>query len=310
MISDEFWAADYSVTNVNRWKTWDDIMRSHEKIREKVEKARETLAEEIEDAADIAAAREARKEPPPKPFIIAIEGIDGAGKNTLKTALAELLNASAVSFPRYGETWAAGTIQDALTAGDDELKKHPRTMATFFAADRAESADLLTVPGVIVIDRYIASSAAYLSAQTGKDERSWVERLELDLMGLPKPDLHIFVDTPVDVAGCRIEKRGRDKDSFEKDRELQARVREFYLRMVDGQWLSPWVVVSGDAGDVREVGDSPAQGGVVVDYSDAPYVVDPLEDELWDEYFRGSKFRRLDDENAYEEETAYLTGGK
>ena len=58
-------------------------------------------------------------------------------------------------------------------------------------------------------------------------------------------------------------------------------------------------------------GAAPATTGqVVVDYSDSPYVADPLEDELWEEYFCGSKFRRLDDENAYEEETAYLTGGK
>lgn len=54
-----------------------------------------------------------------------------------------------------------------------------------------------------------------------------------------------------------------------------------------------------------------AAGTVVVDYSDAPYLADPLEDEVWDEFFRGYKFRtpRLDDENAYEEETTYLTGG-
>ena len=61
--SEEFWEADYSVNNANAGKTWDDIMRSHEKIMEGVKKARETFTEEMEDAADIAAAREARKEP-------------------------------------------------------------------------------------------------------------------------------------------------------------------------------------------------------------------------------------------------------
>lgn len=53
-----------------------------------------------------------------------------------------------------------------------------------------------------------------------------------------------------------------------------------------------------------------ATGQVAVDYSDAPYMADPLEDELWEEYFCSRKFRRLDDENAYEEEATYLTGGK
>ena len=59
-VSEEFWEADYSVANVSMGKTWDDIMRNHEKILEGVKKAREEVAE---DAEDIAAAREARKEP-------------------------------------------------------------------------------------------------------------------------------------------------------------------------------------------------------------------------------------------------------
>ena len=55
--AEEFWEADYSVANASMGKTWDDIMRNREKG---VKKARE---EEAEDAEDIAAAREARKEP-------------------------------------------------------------------------------------------------------------------------------------------------------------------------------------------------------------------------------------------------------
>ena len=56
-FSNEFWEADYSVANVSMGKTWDDIMRNREKG---VKKAREEAAE---DAEDIAAAQEARKEP-------------------------------------------------------------------------------------------------------------------------------------------------------------------------------------------------------------------------------------------------------
>ena len=55
--AEEFWEADYSVANASMGKTWDDIMRNRGKD---VKKAREEAAE---DAEDIAAAREARKEP-------------------------------------------------------------------------------------------------------------------------------------------------------------------------------------------------------------------------------------------------------
>ena len=58
--AEQFWEADYSVANASMGKTWDDIMRNREKVLEGVKKARE---EEAEDAEDIAAAREARKEP-------------------------------------------------------------------------------------------------------------------------------------------------------------------------------------------------------------------------------------------------------
>ena len=58
--AEEFWEADYSVANASMGKTWDDIMRNREKVLEGMKKAREEAAE---DAEDIAAAQEARKEP-------------------------------------------------------------------------------------------------------------------------------------------------------------------------------------------------------------------------------------------------------
>ena len=58
--AEEFWEADYSVANASMGKTWDDIMRNRENVLEGMKKAREEAAE---DAEDIAAAREARKEP-------------------------------------------------------------------------------------------------------------------------------------------------------------------------------------------------------------------------------------------------------
>ena len=62
--AEEFWEADYSVANASMGKTWDDIMRNHEKILGEMERARKGEPPEVaEDAEDIAAAQEARKEP-------------------------------------------------------------------------------------------------------------------------------------------------------------------------------------------------------------------------------------------------------
>lgn len=50
----------------------------------------------------------------------------------------------------------------------------------------------------------------------------------------------------------------------------------------------------------------------VVDYMVLTETIDDPESEAWEEFFKSQRFRkpRLDAENAYEEETAYLTGGK
>ena len=190
-------------------------------------------------------------EPPPqpktsKPFIIAIEGIDGAGKATLSKALAKLLNASVISFPQYGKTNAAKAIEQALR----NANASPWHMAQLFAQDRHEAiSQLATQPGVVIIDRYVASNAAYLHAKTQYHYTlQAVEEFEYGTLNLPKPNLQILIDTPVDIAVhramIRAENTGGKPDANETDRELQHRVRNTYLQMAKGHWVSPWIVIS------------------------------------------------------------------
>ena len=190
-------------------------------------------------------------EPPPqtktsKPFIIAIEGIDGAGKATLAKALAKLLNASAISFPQYGKTEGAKRAVELLDPECVSLESSPLEIASAFADDRRESKHLLQGDGVIVIDRYVASNGAYLVGQTGNfGDANYFGLLEFESNGLPKPDLQILVETPVDVAVDRARRRAgeRGQDTFERDVELQEKVRAAYLEMVKRSWMSPWIVV-------------------------------------------------------------------
>lgn len=193
-------------------------------------------------------------EPPPqpktsKPFIIAIEGIDGAGKATLAKALAKLLNASAISFPQYGKTDGAKRAVKLLNPEYASLEYDPLNIASAFADDRRESKHLLQGDGVIVIDRYVASNGAYLVGHTGNfDDANYFDLLEFKSNGLPKPDLQILVETPVDVAVDRARRRAgnRGQDTFERDVELQEKVRAAYLEMVKRSWMSPWIVVKQD----------------------------------------------------------------
>lgn len=182
-------------------------------------------------------------EPTQKRFIIAIEGIDGAGKNTTTKQLAKLLNATTITFPQYGKTNAAKQITQHLK----NPTLNPWHAAQLFAQDRAQTP--LPSSGTIIIDRYTASNAAYLKAKTGDPHAlQAIEDLEHTTLKLPTPDLYILIDTPVDTAMHRTKQRantnGEEPDTNETDRELQHKVRETYLHMAQTNWTSPWIVIN------------------------------------------------------------------
>lgn len=177
------------------------------------------------------------------PYIIAIEGIDGAGKNTTTKQLAKLLNATTITFPQYGKTQAAHQITQHLKTGT----LNPWHAAQLFAQDRAQTP--LPTTGTIIIDRYTASNAAYLKAKTGDPNAlEAIEDLEHNTLKLPTPDLYILIDTPVDTAMHRTKTRantnGTQPDTNETDRNLQHKVRETYLHMAETNWTSPWIVIT------------------------------------------------------------------
>lgn len=179
--------------------------------------------------------------------IIAIEGIDGAGKNTLTQALAQRLNARTISFPQYGTTVYADTAAAELK---NPTSNHtPMAMATLFALDRFEALPELTKPGLIIVDRYTASNIAYTAAQQiithGKstayaDITAMEERL-----GIPKADATIFVSTPPETAQKRAEHREltddeRRRDRYEKDNDLQYQAYRYYSLLASTQptWIA------------------------------------------------------------------------
>jgi len=98
---------------------------------------------------------------------------------------------------------------------------------------------------VILCDRYLASSVAYGEAQ-GVDP-DWLFDVQRHL---PQPALTVLLDIAPETA---VRRKARERDRFERDLELQTRVRASYLR----QARQPaWCLVDGErpvdevAGDV------------------------------------------------------------
>ena len=187
-------------------------------------------------------------------MILAVEGIDGAGKNTLVRALLKHIDAETLSFPRYSTSDAAKLARKALYGRMGDMTESPYAMAALFALDRAGAREYLqkfAAPpdSILILDRYVASNAAYTAARLEDMEAAqWVYDLEYGDLGLPKPVLQILLETPTSVAQERAEfraraERDRAKDTYEQDGGLQTRTAAAYRRLARGQWASPWLIV-------------------------------------------------------------------
>ncbi|MDO5077247.1 dTMP kinase [Corynebacterium sp.] len=195
-------------------------------------------------------------------MIVAIEGIDGAGKNTLVRALTERIDARVLAFPRYDCSIHAQLAAKALHGQMGDLLDSVHGMATLFALDRfGAKSELVADAGLLLLDRYVASNAAYSAARLNDDAVvEWVSELEFGTLGLPVPDLQVLLDTPVVLAAERAESRAqqdstRAKDAYEVDGGLQSRTADAYRRLASRNWVSEWLIAphDADAGAVAEV---------------------------------------------------------
>lgn len=172
--------------------------------------------------------------------LIAIEGIDGAGKGTLAGNLIDRarrtgLRAAPMSFPRYGETRFAGLIGDYLNGGFGPLEETaPEFTAMLYAGDRYESrtrlTDLLNANDLVILDRYVASNMAYNAAKLPETERAglidWIDALEFGAYGLPRPDLTLLLDTPPQTADGLVARKAR-RAYTERTRDLHEAAEGF-----------------------------------------------------------------------------------
>ncbi|MDO5032109.1 dTMP kinase [Corynebacterium sp.] len=190
-------------------------------------------------------------------MLVSIEGIDGAGKNTLVGRLRQELDieVDVLAFPRYETSIHAQLAREALYGRMGDLTDSIYAMATLFALDRhgakEQLASAATDTGrLLLLDRYVASNAAY-SAARAQDEAvvDWVYALEYERLGLPVPDLQIYLDTAVNVAAERAASRAeadaaRARDRYEQDGGLQARTAAAYRELARRQWAGRWIATT------------------------------------------------------------------
>ena len=197
-------------------------------------------------------------------MLIAIEGVDGAGKRTLSEGLRKAFQAAGKSvatlaFPRYGQSVTADIAAEALHGEHGDLASSVYAMAMLFALDRAGAVDEIEAlrrnHDVVILDRYVASNAAYSAARLHEDATgaavAWVHGLEYQRLRLPPPDWQVLLAVSAELAGQRARSRaqsepGRARDSYERDDELQQRTGAVYAELAAAGWGGPWLVVDAD----------------------------------------------------------------
>ncbi|OHT88936.1 dTMP kinase [Mycobacteroides saopaulense] len=199
--------------------------------------------------------------------LIAIEGVDGAGKRTLTEKLiargnSQGLSVATLDFPRYGRSVHADLAAESLKGGHGDVVSSAYAMGLLFALDRRDALDELTglarVNDLVILDRWVASNAAYGAARLhqdgGGDMARWVYELEYGRFGLPHPDWQVFLNVSPALAAQRARNReqqdvDRTRDTYERDADLQSRVSAAYADLAQRSWGGRWVVTDGGEPD-------------------------------------------------------------
>ncbi len=180
--------------------------------------------------------------------LIVFEGTDGSGKSTQFELLAKRLEAEQIGFqrlrfPQYEEPSSA-LIRMYLGGafGDDPKAVNAYAASTFYAVDRYASyqrvwKDYYQGGGLVVSDRYTTSNAVHQGSKVPEGERAeffrWLYDLEYDRMGLPRPDLVVLLDMPVELSEQLMRKReqstGTHADIHERDEDYLKKCRDVAL---------------------------------------------------------------------------------
>ena len=145
--------------------------------------------------------------------LIVIEGTDGSGKSTQFRNLTERLQKDGKAFktlvfPRYSEPSSA-LIRMYLGGefGSSPTDVNAYAASAFYAVDRYASykqdwGQWYEDGGLIVSDRYTTSNAVHQASkeqgQAQEEFLKWLYEFEYDKLGLPRPDLTIYLDVPTD----------------------------------------------------------------------------------------------------------------
>jgi len=191
--------------------------------------------------------------------LIAIEGIDGSGKNTQVRLLEHELTSRGFSvyctgFPQY-DSWFGKMVAQFLNGEFGPLDKvDPHFSALLYAGDRFEAkSKIVTSLGrgaIVLVDRYVGSNLAHQTARIPVEKRadflSWIEHLEYGIYDLPREDLALYLRVPPHEAQVLVTRKPARSYTDSKHDILEANIK--HLEEAAGMYdslsrQSPWATI-------------------------------------------------------------------
>lgn len=180
--------------------------------------------------------------------LIVLEGIDGSGKSSQYRRLCARMEKDQIAynhivFPRYDKDSSA-LIRMYLGG---QFGSHPSDVnayaaSTFYAVDRFASyredwGKVYEEGGIIISDRYTTSNAVHQGCKLSDEELpsffSWLADLEYVKMGLPEPDLVIYLDVDIETSLRRMKHRQEGTNTKADIHEQDVAYLERCLRTAD-----------------------------------------------------------------------------
>ncbi len=157
--------------------------------------------------------------------LIVIDGSDGTGKTTQKQLLVETLKfggyeVETADFPQYGQK-SAGIVEEYLNGKYGPV--NAKAASIFYAVDRFDASfqlrKWLEEGKIVVSNRYVTASAGHQGGKIADDDERlkyfrWLNDLEYNIFGIPKPDLNLILHIPAEVAQQLVDKKSSDARKY------------------------------------------------------------------------------------------------
>lgn len=187
---------------------------------------------------------------------IVIDGTDGSGKATQTNLLVEELKLGGyqvemTDFPQYG-TKSAGLIEEYLNGKYGQVG--PEAASIFYAIDRFDASfkirQWLSEGKIVISNRYVTANAGHQGGKIADDVDRvkffrWLDNLEYNIFGIPKPDLNVILHMPAQMAQKLVDKKsladrkyvnGKKRDLHEADIKHLKNAEKVYKEIA---WLFP-----------------------------------------------------------------------